>query len=99
MSESAKLAKGQCAIKLDGHRFVFRKPTQDEYEDYLEGVQTKQRRGPVYRDLAQRCVEGGDSEFQLVVKAFENNPAAPKRVCDQLTTLAGDELEVEVGKD
>jgi len=75
---------------------AFRTPSQEEYEDWQEGMK-KGRMGPVFRTLCLRTRVLPEQEEQLV-KVFEAWPGLPARLADEITDLGGADIEVNVKK-
>ena len=89
-------------IEIDGQLFGFRKPSQDEYEDWQEVAikfaagATEKRISTSYRELCLRTLVHG--EVDRLAAVFEEYPAQPKEIGSELIELAKGALRLVVKK-
>lgn len=79
-----------------GDLFVFRRPEQDAYEDYLDGRDKKKRLGPLYRDLTDRSLVHGD--LKAWREYCKRKPAVAGEAANVLLILATSESDVTAKK-
>lgn len=94
MSAKVTAKAGECSFE----DFVFVCPDLDTYEDYQERVSSTKRRGPAYRELAQKCLKD-PARLADLQAVFKRKPALPLAIANTLCELAGIEAEIVVGKD
>jgi|SRR5690606_30980867 len=91
--EELESAHGDVIAFVDnGELFAFKAPSQDVFEEYqIQIADNDARKKPAaFRVLCRKsCVHGKDQLEDL----FKRRPAYPVRIADQLSKLAGSELE------
>ena len=83
--------------KIGGVEFIFKTPTQESYEDFQEKVvKDRSNKSAAVREYCLRSlVEPGADALEA---AFKKAPATAGKIADQLSTLAGAEIEVTIKK-
>jgi hypothetical protein len=83
-----------------GVEFAFKCPTDTDYEEYQQAIlnagNDRKKIGPAFRQYCLSCVVAPSPDE--LAAAFRKQPAAPSRIADKLSELAGADVEVTVKK-
>lgn len=96
-SVKAEAKAGEAVYKDGETSYVFVTPDLDTYEDYQEKIAGTKRRGPAYRELAQRCLKD-QTQLSALQALFARKPAISLAIANTLSEMAGIDAELVVGK-